>query len=441
MGVRRRIYNLINEKIPSWANAVTRYEGVVTVLDQELKGTARFAKKLGWPLPVWVCDTSTLMTAPSTNASTYIDVEPNTWIQPGARIRLDNRYDVTVTDVTNSGSRVHLAFPLEPVFPSGTEVTVHSYPLIVVGDYTLPVQVFVVQSPYPLYVGDVLLLPPSNQPVEVTNVLIGGMVDGVQSYQVTLSVPVDIALSNGQDDLSLFAYPAYSSTTFLLPNEQPCVIDRVSGVFYTDMTDVREVDTVTLLDAAIAPIATYSTASKNFPVQRIDIPADFFLFGRRMEGVFKWDSARNCVVMQPDSNLRSQLRYTFEPPWSGQAAGWQVQFDTTGPVKVAVFMGQTRTLVTIPAAGSYIVTVPMPSHTVDVITITAEYDAQDTVLSMFDWILTQTPVRMVRSTTVAHIQGLWIWGSTGLLHKRALRLSDVTAYADMSGTLSSGYFA
>jgi hypothetical protein len=441
MGVRRRLFELINGKLPSWASGSLRYEGMTTPIDPELKGKARFAKKLGHPLPVWVVDTSTSLVADANTYATYLDVEPNDWMTTGARIRLDQRYDVVVSDVSNNGSRLHLSTPVEAPFLAGTEVTIFSYPVTVSGTYTAPVTLLVVHSQYDIYRGDVLVFSKFHEVEVATSVRTGTSGDGRGVYAVTLTQAV---LEDQVDEstISLRAYPAYESAVQLIPDRTPFVFDRLSGVFYEDMEDIREVDTVILRDDASDPVMTLP-GKKNLAVYLSPIPTDMLLFGRRRQGKIKWDGTKQCIVLIPNENNRAFLEYTLTPAWEpGQTTGWTWDVESTVDARLVVTMPPgAKVVVDLLAGTPQTVSIPMPTANTSTIEIRV-YSQDETAEVRIRSIDPQgsMPIRTISYITVAHVSGPWLWGSTGALVKRPLRLSDVTAYADLGGALSSGFY-
>ncbi len=442
MGIRRRLHDLVNGKLPSWNAATLKYEGVSSVLDTQLTGKARFAKKLGHPLPVWVVDTSTTLLTAVNQSSTFLDVAPFTWARLGSRIRLDQRYDVTVNDVTQTPTytRLHLGGPLEAQFPANTEVTLYSFPIKVVGSYSSPVTTFTVHvDGYELYIGDMIVFDQYHS-IEIADILfVGVSPEGYNTYSVTLETPW-LSFLEDEQELAFRAFPAYASPFMLAPN-QHFVYDRISGVFYEDMDDVREVDTVTFSNDASDPLQVID-AAKNTAIYRTRFPVDSLLFGRRMEGVVKWDSARNAVVLITSEDGRAYLRYPLTPVWEpGQVGSWSITFEADVESKVSVtLVPGTKTIVTVPGGGAVNLTLPMISEPATEIQIRA-FAPSGSEVRIRSWDLAGTePVRIVSHTTVAHVQGPWLWGSTGALAKRSLRLSDVTARADLGGLLSSGFY-
>ncbi len=442
MGIRRRLHDLVNGKLPAWNAGTLRYEGYVSVLDTQLTGGARFAKKLGHPLPVWVVDTSTTLLNEVNQSSTFLDVAPFTWARLGSRIRLDSRYDITVNDVvqTPTYTRLLLDGPLAASFPAGTEVTLYSFPIEVVGTYSAPVSTFTVHvDGYELFIGDMIVFDQFHS-IEISDItFIGVNPEGENAYSVTLAEPWLAALVDEQE-LAFRTFPAYASPYMLAPN-QPFIYDRISGAFYEDMDDVREVDTVTFSNDASDPLQVIS-AAKNTVIYRTRFPVDALLFGRRMDGTVKWDSDRAAVVLIPNEDNRAYLRFPLVPHWEpGQVTSWSLTFEATVDAKVSVTLAPgVKTIINVPGGGAASMTVPMLNEPATEIQIRA-FAPQGSEIRIRSWDLAGTePVRIVSHTTVAHVQGPWLWGSTGALAKRALRLSDVTARADLGGLLSSGFY-
>lgn len=277
--------------------------------------------------------------------------------------------------------------------------------------------------------------------VEIADVQRTGTADdGRNVYAITLTAPVLDDLVD-EATLSLRAYPAYESNVQLLPTNSLFVFDRLSGVFYEDMEDVREVDTVTLRDDASEPILVLD-GKKNLPVYIAPIPPDILLFGRRWQGRIKWDATRQCVVMIPNENNRAYLEYTFSVPLEpGQLSGWTWTVEATQAARIVITLPPGNKVVTdLLANVSHTINVPMPTDVTRGIQIRvyAEDPTTEVRIRSVDP-QASLPVRTLSYTTVAHVSGPWLWGSTGALIKRPLRLADVTAYADLNGSLSAGF--
>ncbi len=137
MGRVRKIFEVINGKLPSYNSAFLKLRGIAHPLDVFLSGRLRFARKIGSPLPIWLPDNQTVLSSAISATKDRLDVEDIiSWIQPGSKLLLDGRAFAFVDDVLNDGKTLALTEPLITGYPAGTTVDLYGHPLELNGTFT-----------------------------------------------------------------------------------------------------------------------------------------------------------------------------------------------------------------------------------------------------------------------------------------------------------------
>jgi hypothetical protein len=140
MGRVRKLFDLVNGKLPSYNSAFLKLRGIAHPLDVFLSGRLRFARKVGSPLPIWLPDNQTTLASAVSPTKDQISVsELISWIQPGSKLLIDGRAFAYVDDVLNSGMTFLLTEPLITGYPAGTTVDLYGHPLELNGTYVPPV--------------------------------------------------------------------------------------------------------------------------------------------------------------------------------------------------------------------------------------------------------------------------------------------------------------
>jgi hypothetical protein len=140
MGRVRKLFDLVNGKLPSYNSAFLKLRGIAHPLDVFLSGRLRFARKVGSPLPIWLPDNQTTLASAVSPTKDQISVsELVSWIQPGSKLLIDGRAFAYVDDVLNSGMTFLLTEPLITGYPAGTTVDLYGHPLELNGTYVPPV--------------------------------------------------------------------------------------------------------------------------------------------------------------------------------------------------------------------------------------------------------------------------------------------------------------
>ena len=270
----QKIFETINSKLPSYNSAFTKVRGLAIPVDTILGGNLRFAKKIGFPIPIWLPDNLTTTSKDATIVNNFLLLNsPLTWATPGSMLRISKHFLVHVEDIASDGLRLNLTDTLVTNVSSGSDVELFASSIEVNGNYlTPPTSIIVVNSLYRIYVGDSIVYN-SFEYVVSSLVFVGILPDGRFEYKLTLSEPIpDPLYDTRTDQLYLRAYPAYESGKVLIPTIPhinvadndigPFLYDRISGVFYTDDI-VDEVDNVTLYDSSQVITNIINNCGKN----------------------------------------------------------------------------------------------------------------------------------------------------------------------------------
>lgn len=139
MGRVRKIFELVNGKLPSYNSAFLKVRGIAHPLDAFLSGRLRFAKKVGSPLPIWLPDNqTTLASAVSPTKDRLLISDVLSWFQSGSKLLLDGRAFAYIDDILNEGTTLLLSEPLDVGYPAGTTVDLYGHPLELNGTFIPP---------------------------------------------------------------------------------------------------------------------------------------------------------------------------------------------------------------------------------------------------------------------------------------------------------------
>lgn len=139
MGRIRKIFDLANGKLPSYNSAFVKVRGIAHPLDTFLSGRLRFARKVGSPLPIWLPDNQTTLSAAVPPAKDRISViDFVAWFKPGTKLLIDGRVFAYIDDILDDGRTILLSEELLLGYPAGTTVDLYGHPLELNGTYTPP---------------------------------------------------------------------------------------------------------------------------------------------------------------------------------------------------------------------------------------------------------------------------------------------------------------
>lgn len=203
MGRLRRIFELANSKLPSYNGAFVKTRGIAHPLDVFLSGTLRFARKVGSPMPIWLPDNQTTLSANASFTSSRLELtHVIPWITFGSKLRIDPGAFVLVDDILEEGRVVTTTTTLATTYEIGTTVDLYGHPLELNGTFTTfeeptvnPVPDEFVRNLVPK--GAAVALADTNQPLSGELVI-----DGVVTSAASATTPADVVVLVGQTDPS-----------------------------------------------------------------------------------------------------------------------------------------------------------------------------------------------------------------------------------------------
>ena len=453
----RRIHEIINGKLPSYNSAFIKVRGLAFPLDIFLKGRARFSRKLGAQLSIWVPENATTLAAflsvTQTKAS-LTDLIP--WLVPGSKVRLNNQLFAFVEDVVDNGYGVLLAESPLVNIPMDAPFELYGHPLEINATYPGtsedPITFLSIISDHKIYLTDAINV--GSFDYEVTeSLLVQTLPDGRFQYQLTVSHGIPHHLDVGRTDQAyLRAHPAYESLPLTVPttsgtvitNIGPFLFDRVSGPFYTDM-NVEETDIVTLYDNMGGIIST-SILGKNELVSGISISADCFLFWDKVRGKMQWDGNRQAYQSITDSAGVSHIHYQCVPTIKpGQLTSWRCLIETTVETKMVVELEPNAKQEFILPAGvqtAVVIDFPLDSKPIERIHVLFSTETPESMVYMRGWTIDTLTVGFISHATIAKVSGHSVWASSGVMAKPFfLKLDYIKAQADLLAKLDAGLIA
>jgi hypothetical protein len=455
----QRIKEIIGGKLPSYNSAFVQVRGLAFPLDIFLAGRARFARKLGEVLSIWIADNATTLAAPVTTYDTKLVLdEVIPWVVPGSKLRLGNQVFVFVEDITDAGFGILLTETPITRFEAGSEVELYAHPLQMNVSYAAtpenPEDFISVLSDHKIYPGDIITV--GSYEHDVTEViLVNTREDGRFQYQLTLATGITSSLNAGSyTDVYLRAYPAYESLplrtptlpTTVIGSVGPFLFDRVSGELFTDL-NIEEIDIVTTYDTSGAQITT-SKLTKNAVIYGASISPDMFLFWDKVRGKIQWDGNRKAFKAITDTKGVFQLHNMCVPVIPpGQVTRWLARIEATVETRMVVELEPNSPQVfIIPAGTSTSVAIEFPLTNKPIERIHIVFDTgsinPEAAVYMKSWETNTPSVGFISHATIAKVTGRFLWGSSGAFAKPYfLKLDYIRAQADLLAKLDSGLIA
>ena len=318
--------------------------GVPRFVDQALKGTLKFSRRIGNTLPTIQPQNQITLTQDAAVLQNILNVNS---ILPGyapkSLVRINNQEVVEVADVDTSLLIITLTEDLFVAHSSGNYVDLFGIPAYVYGPVApggvLPAHVtttFYVRSSYRIITGDQLYIQ------QTPSLILSGtsftVTDAVPLYplandfitMVTLDQPIprDLALN---DTVYLRTFPGYVSPIVTIPSHRrrpmymgPFVVDYVSGRFddgddIVENLDLQAYDSIGRQFLGVDPVISnqtyFSRSAKNTPIISVPIHASSFLF---------WEVIRGKINYQPDHFMliaddsgRAVISTELTPAWTG----------------------------------------------------------------------------------------------------------------------------
>lgn len=323
----KELRDTITRAMPTQALGLIRPRGLLMPLDPWMRGTTRFASKLGGQGSIWRPSTRIVTNQPSgkgeyllyTN-SIWKDLVLNSVLRINSLRYLVSDYDDS--DVDNL--TVTLSTALEAAVAEGDFVYLYAFPVTVEGGLAKGATSVRVASPFKLARGDRVELPivgtgatrwQLTVPLNVEAVdFVEEDVEGLK-YILTLEkgVPRDVA---GDETIWMRAYPAYFSGNLTLPLfgaiqlnvVGPFLVDFMSGplVTGTKFTEFVSLTQRRIDGTPLTPVVT--TGDHNLQINRIPIRADQFMFWTCIKGKLNWDGTNVVCLLDSDGEWRLRER-------------------------------------------------------------------------------------------------------------------------------------
>jgi len=447
----QRIFETINSKLPSYNSAFTKLRGLAIPTDPILGGNLRFAKKIGYPIPIWLPDNLTT----TSNSQTIVDnflylSSPLNWSIPGSIVRISSRFLMYVDDIVEDGYRLNFTELLKVNVDGGSTVELFAVPVQVNGDYPALTDTVVINSPYKIYVGDFIVYGSFEYEV-ISLIFVGILPNGDYEYQVVLSQPIPDALTDGSiTQLYLRSYPAYESGKIVIPtipnvsiatnDVGPFLYDRISGVFYTD-DDVEETDNIVLYDQTQTVIDTINNCGKNYLIYKKSIAADAFLFCDLLRGHLNWDKSTSTFMAITDDEGVFHLHYKCVPIINpGQVTSWVVKVTPTIKTTMAVELEPNVSQVWDLVGGvenTINIQFPVMSDPIEHIHILFSTGGNSTIY-MNKWDITTSQVKYFSYQTIVKAVGETWASSPALVKPCFLKLGYVEVNDELQSHLNSG---
>jgi hypothetical protein len=439
----RRIEETANKVAKDYTNIHLMARGSQTFIDQNLRGTIRFARRRGNFLPVIEAENQSELSVavvPPTDQITLSRIIPGFEVPDAVLSVGPGREIVRVSDIDMTTGEIVLADELLGVHDAGTGVDLYGVPIEVIGTHTSGDMVIRLRSEWRVFTGDRIAIDTtpgllnSIVETEITNtVYLGEGVDGRHQYQVTLEEGISRSLAN-EEDILLRAQPGYQSTALRVSRiNGPFVVDFVSGPFF-EKTTIDEFLSIQLFNALGDTITGYSEpvlVGKNFGVFDMPIKAESMLFWDVAHGSIQWRNGKLIAIT--DSNGRFLL-YTDLVPAFTSGVEWEipVKSNDTTSLSVRFYPNESRSF---SLATGILTRIRVGTTTSDEdasrIEISVRTENPGSEVEFNNWLPTSSAVStlLYQLTSTAFGSNLWQAGSL-MLKEYFFTLDDISARYD-----------
>jgi len=458
-----RVFDYLNRLLASHSQSKTVPRNLVYIRDRFLTGSARFARKysndVGILVPHNVVETAERIQAFELAFELDEDLPSLT---AGDIVVVNNRERFYVASFDHSSLEGTFTTQSGVEHVAGSPFTHHATPVTFTG-LSGPVPAWdvntsiTIESPYPIYAGDVLCLPDPNDgtnPYALSEVkVLSQTTTGPVLGLYTINAELDLIYRDWRDrlyetgqTLYLRCYPAYKSPPVVLPTWYngehigPCVLDWMSG----DLTDTVVSDTqfnVDVLDPIFSVIRSETDVGKNYVVWDAPIHNSIPVFWRSWRADVNYRQGYTVVRSQGDGHaqLSTELVPEMRP-----GSNWQLNIKTfSDTVFRYKFHPNAWVETTIPAGSDAYVPIGIGAGEDPSPRLQLSFDMADDVGEVWlgAWRETVQTVALVQYEIVAKVLGGFSWASTGLLvkpfFKNALQLHT---RLNAGHRLNSGYF-
>lgn len=478
-GIVSRAVEVINSQLPSTSSAFGRVLGTALPLDPFLKGTVRFARKIGEINAVMLADnTTSLLTPARRQGNGFLTGEIISWIEIGSQLLLDTSELITVTDFTIDEAantmEIEVAEKFLATHSVGSMVLLWGHPVEVtaVPEAAGGIQQITVTSSHKIY--DMDEISSGFAIFELTSaVLANTLTDAAGNVTYTYQLTFTAEASTRWIDSHLLpvvggiiylrAWPAYEQPGLCLPvfpltqtSFGPFCVDWLSGVttentpkFPLDSTgSFQERMQITAQDAAGNELFTQEI-DKNFLIMQEHVQSDMPLFWDKLRGTLNWNGKEMMCLPDTLDDPAFQLHYKCTPQFQpGQITSWRMV--VTNPaanpdiqVTFELTPGSPQST-TIPSGTAQSITVSWGTDPIDriYIGINAVTGTITEPVLMGDWYIDQPPVRRLGYVLVARVTSRYRWGSTGIFLKPIFLSTEyLKARLGMNAVTNNGLLA
>lgn len=321
------IKDILNHSLHHLASGYVRPRGLLVPIDPWVRGTLRWARKVGAQGSVWRPDTVIWLTADTGTGeyTFYVDHVPASMLigsillaGPTEKLLVGDwdTVDLTITTTTVTSKRA----------TKGQSISVWGWPCTVEGGASAGANQITVTSELFVGYGDKLEIPvgtdtddwkytTSYQPSDVAF-----LKETATGYRYLLTLPTGLTRAvAGSETVYFRAYPAYFSGKISLPNFSaeyikvvgPFLLDWLSGPLTTD-TRGTEYFRVKQFRADRDPLTPFVIGEHNAQVNRMPIRADQMLFWRKVTGTLNHQDSRTLCTCDSDGYFR--IVETLTPP-------------------------------------------------------------------------------------------------------------------------------
>lgn len=461
-----RIHELVNGALPAYVNLNLVYRGTSAPVDRFLSGTARFAKKVGSLVPIFLADVHMdLAEAIADNDSIVYVKSAVQWLTPNCLVKIGGRELRTVTDIVTN--EIHLDRPLLSSYEISDSVVLHATvlalhsdinPLSVdsVTDPDLPRLVKAAEGFGPLLVEGDYYLSTGDKIALLRNAGNLGSLNEIQvSYATRLDVVgkkvTEIYLSsnifNPEDflvegyQLYLRAFPCYQSKKLALPTNPgqsvpsgPLLVDWLSGTV-REGDQIAEFFTVrTFAPGNNTPLGTLNNVAKNYLVTQIPIQASSVLTWDLIHGSLNYRITGVEGIC--DSLGRLAVSTILVPNIQGPVRWYAVIRPSKAATLTWKFAPDAESVVPLVAGVTNNVPIELldEDNYADRLELAISGEPGTTVL--FGGFITDSSyVREVEYDVVAHTDGRVDWMCSGLLVKSMFKsIVDLQSYTNATRT-------
>jgi len=321
------IKDVLNHSLHHLASGYVRPRGLLVPIDPWMRGTLRWARKVGGQGSVWRPDNLLWLTK-TTGKGEYtfwVDHIPSSMLL-GTILLASPTDKLIVSDWDSTDLTLTVTAEIGQRAESGTSLAVWGWPATIEGGFAAGVNQLLVTSEVFLGHGDQLEIPVGTETNDWKYTIgyvptdVSFLKETSEGYRYSLTLPSATARALDSGDIVYFrAYPGYFSGKIPLPNYSaeyikligPFLLDWLSGPLTKD-TRGTEFFRVKQYRADRDPITPFIIGSHNSQVNRMPIRSGQMLLWRKINGTINHQD--NLLLCTCDDDGHFRLVETLTPP-------------------------------------------------------------------------------------------------------------------------------